>query len=1203
MKKRKFSKVIAVALAALMVIGMVPMMAFAGDMQVSVSHDVSDAEYYSTSIKVDNSDVDSGRSFKGFMNFEYQNVDKDGKITVLKDHPIEIVMSDGAGWSSEEASDSLGWWVEGKYYEDDGTPKDQYSIQLAYDSDKDSDTGLPHNAAWTATLNDDENTAFDINGFQQKYKKDSGVLGTINGLEGAAGSTITSTLSLEDGIAEPGEYTLTFSYNFEVKENIGSSNSSIGGASWKEMGSFENTDTITIEVIDCHHENAEIVYAKEPTCGADGNIKHVYCPDCGTCWVENTDEATKDDEPYVETTEEDVTLAATGEHRWNDSKETEYVANTCTEDGAYATKTCKDCKNTYYYVLGENEEYVDGETELILVVDDNYVIPSLGGHKYGAADVKMAATCTERGYQEFTCTECGYTYGEEVGALGHSYDYSADTSYFTWSEDHTSCTITAVCSRDESHPTESKDCTVTIEKTPATWEEDGSIVYTAQYNTTGSSIRPNYVTDTYTEIIPMFGDNAEMLDGGLVKVVEDENVSIKTNTPEYGTFSVTANALDLMDITFEGVVATDDVNISFDYTGLNEDGTISVAEDATEVSFGIENFTYDYSVSATVSGTQIGDEVLPLLETLGVDLGDNAATILTLVPSFDFTADVVGIKPVYTVTATDADGKVYYFDVTYDEENEGNATFTCENIPAGDYIVTVGYTYDMMFSYDSVYTGIDELLNNFLVKTIMQGLVTAGTIDQDTFDLIYSMDLTFPVSDTDASARSISSSDEFDLALEKTIGAEDIIIEVEELEGGLLKTRTGADVSFVGGADDFVSFDVVAPVMGLIDIPFNGVTAADDLSISFNYSGLNETGTLTVAEDADVATFGIENFTYDYSALATITSTAIGDAVADLLGDPTIMGVLGSFLDEDTMDAINDYLPMLGLVLKDLVINSDGTALTATYTVYATAADGTVYPFSVVYDGNNATFTCYNIPAGEYDVTVDYAFDISFDYDVVYTSVTDLLAMLNVDFSLDIPVSGTAKARVIESSDSIPTTVLADIENEDVPSAGGESGSGESGESGSGESGETEETCEHEFYIVASQAATCEDEGWVLYACSICGLEYTDYSKALGHDYVDGVCTRCGAIDPDYVAPSDDTDTDDVDTDDDSFTEADETEEAEDEEEDEFTEVEDEDEFTVVEDESSLSPQTGASLAAIGAAMAFAAAGIVVVTRRKKEED
>ena len=62
----------------------------------------------------------------------------------------------------------------------------------------------------------------------------------------------------------------------------------------------------------------------------------------------------------------------------------------------------------------------------------------------------------------------------------------------------------------------------------------------------------------------------------------------------------------------------------------------------------------------------------------------------------------------------------------------------------------------------------------------------------------------------------------------------------------------------------------------------------------------------------------------------------------------------------------------------------------------------------------------------------------------------------------------------------------------------------------------------HDLTAHAAKAPTCTETGWAAYeTCSRC--DYSTYAElaALEHDYKDGVCTRCGAADPDYVPPLD----------------------------------------------------------------------------------
>lgn len=62
-------------------------------------------------------------------------------------------------------------------------------------------------------------------------------------------------------------------------------------------------------------------------------------------------------------------------------------------------------------------------------------------------------------------------------------------------------------------------------------------------------------------------------------------------------------------------------------------------------------------------------------------------------------------------------------------------------------------------------------------------------------------------------------------------------------------------------------------------------------------------------------------------------------------------------------------------------------------------------------------------------------------------------------------------------------------------------------------------TCSHSYSGVVTAAPTCTGQGYTTYICVLCGDSYVgSYTSALGHDYVNGLCTRCGAIDPSYVS-------------------------------------------------------------------------------------
>ena len=62
-----------------------------------------------------------------------------------------------------------------------------------------------------------------------------------------------------------------------------------------------------------------------------------------------------------------------------------------------------------------------------------------------------------------------------------------------------------------------------------------------------------------------------------------------------------------------------------------------------------------------------------------------------------------------------------------------------------------------------------------------------------------------------------------------------------------------------------------------------------------------------------------------------------------------------------------------------------------------------------------------------------------------------------------------------------------------------------------------EETCKHGHAHPEQKAATCTEPGYDRMICDDCGKVIAEeLIPALGHDYKDGICTLCGAEDPDY---------------------------------------------------------------------------------------
>lgn len=83
---------------------------------------------------------------------------------------------------------------------------------------------------------------------------------------------------------------------------------------------------------------------------------------------------------------------------------------------------------------------------------------------------------------------------------------------------------------------------------------------------------------------------------------------------------------------------------------------------------------------------------------------------------------------------------------------------------------------------------------------------------------------------------------------------------------------------------------------------------------------------------------------------------------------------------------------------------------------------------------------------------------------------------------------------------------------------GGSGDNGDSGDSGNGDSG-GDDTHTHSYTSSVTTAATCTTAGVKTHTCS-CGHSYTQSIPATGHNYIDGVCSVCGAADPNYEPDS-----------------------------------------------------------------------------------
>ena len=68
--------------------------------------------------------------------------------------------------------------------------------------------------------------------------------------------------------------------------------------------------------------------------------------------------------------------------------------------------------------------------------------------------------------------------------------------------------------------------------------------------------------------------------------------------------------------------------------------------------------------------------------------------------------------------------------------------------------------------------------------------------------------------------------------------------------------------------------------------------------------------------------------------------------------------------------------------------------------------------------------------------------------------------------------------------------------------------------------GKTQEDWQAHSYTSQVTNPTCTEKGYTTYTCTVCNYSYRgNETAALGHSYQNGVCTRCGAKDPNAVTP------------------------------------------------------------------------------------
>ena len=200
------------------------------------------------------------------------------------------------------------------------------------------------------------------------------------------------------------------------------------------------------------HKNKETRNAKKPTCKEEGYTGDVYCKDCGTQlssgkvtkkfehdWNSGTvtKEATCTEEGIMLHTCEscgDTETINIPKTAHNYIKEQQQDA-TCTENGYSISvcQTCNDKKKEEIPATGHvkrtlnekkptcKEEGYTGDVccqDCGILIEEGKVIPKVE-HIWNMGEITTQATCTTGGIKTYTCTSCGTTKTEAIGATSH----------------------------------------------------------------------------------------------------------------------------------------------------------------------------------------------------------------------------------------------------------------------------------------------------------------------------------------------------------------------------------------------------------------------------------------------------------------------------------------------------------------------------------------------------------------------------------------------------------------------------------------------------------------------------------------------------------------------------------------------------------------------------------------------------------------
>ncbi len=131
------------------------------------------------------------------------------------------------------------------------------------------------------------------------------------------------------------------------------------------------------------------------TCTTSGMNAYYYCSVCDIYYSDND---------YTETISREELYIPTLGH---DVQYTNRIEPACTENGVMAHYYCNRCHSLFSDAQGKN------------ALTQQQILIQPTGHNY--SKVVTAATCTNSGSEDYTCTACGDFYSVSIEATGHSY--------------------------------------------------------------------------------------------------------------------------------------------------------------------------------------------------------------------------------------------------------------------------------------------------------------------------------------------------------------------------------------------------------------------------------------------------------------------------------------------------------------------------------------------------------------------------------------------------------------------------------------------------------------------------------------------------------------------------------------------------------------------------------------------------------------